>query len=134
MPIPGSSRTRTLAAGAILIAVLGSLSFAIAAPGRSSVRRSAAPITTTWHPRDPVYHVDLPIEEPHVPPGPYRDEFTAVCRLCHSPRLALNQPVLTEKQWNAVVHKMVAVYQAPLSAEQERHIVAYLTAVQASKR
>jgi hypothetical protein len=128
-----SSRTRTLAAGAILIAVLGSLSFAIASPGQSSVRRGPA-LSMRWHPGDPVYHIDVPMEEPHVPPGPHREEFTAVCRLCHSPRLALGQPVLTEKQWNAVVHKMVAVYQAPLSAEQERHIVAYLMAVQESKR
>lgn len=134
MQFMGSSRARALAAGAILIVVLGSLSFAFAAPSRSSVRRAGVLTTTSWHPRDPVYHIDLMIEDAQVPPGPHREEFTAVCRLCHSPRLALTQPVLSEKQWNAVVHKMVAVYQAPLSAEQERHIVAYLTAVQERQR
>jgi hypothetical protein len=86
-----------------------------------------------WPPDKPVYHIDLPYEEPYVPPGPNHQQFTALCRLCHSPRLALNQPLLTEKKWGEVVHKMVAVYGAPLTPTQERDVVAYLTAVHGRK-
>ncbi|HKM55497.1 MAG TPA: hypothetical protein VJY33_18985, partial [Isosphaeraceae bacterium] len=68
-------------------------------------------------------------EPPRVPDGPNRAQFTAYCRLCHSPRLALTQPLLTEKKWGEVVHKMVVVYGAPVPPKQERDIVAYLTAV-----
>jgi hypothetical protein len=51
------------------------------------------------------------------------------CTLCHSPRLAFTQPGFPEKKWGEVVHKMVAVYGAPISPGEERKIAAYLTAV-----
>ena len=71
----------------------------------------------------------LPDAEPPVPPGPNREEFAALCRLCHSPSLVLTQPRFSEKKWSEVVHKMVTVYGAPIPAEQEREIVVYLVSI-----
>ena len=68
-----------------------------------------------------------------MPPGPNVEQFTAYCRLCHSPRLVLTQPPLTNKQWGAVVKKMVTVYGAPIPPSQEPDIIAYLTAVRGSE-
>jgi hypothetical protein len=41
----------------------------------------------------------------------------------------LTQPRLSEKKWGEVVHKMVAVYGAPITPEEERAVVAYLIAI-----
>ena len=71
----------------------------------------------------------LPYEEFAIPPGPSRERFQVSCTICHSPRLAFTQPRLLEKKWQEVVHKMVAVYGAPLSADEELEIVSYLSAV-----
>jgi len=74
--------------------------------------------------------IDLTYDEPPcVPPGPNRAQFTAYCRLCHSPRLVLTQPRLSEKKWAEVIRKMVAVYGAPIPPDQEPAVVAYLMAV-----
>jgi len=79
--------------------------------------------------RGPVCRIVLPDAAPVVPEGPNRALFQANCRLCHSPRLVLTQPRLTEKQWGAVVKKMVNSYGALIAPEQERDIVAYLMEV-----
>lgn len=78
---------------------------------------------------DSVVRVDLPHEDFMVPPGPHRELFQVNCTICHSPRLAFTQPPLAEKKWQEVVHKMVAVYGAPPTPEEEREIVRYLSAV-----
>jgi hypothetical protein len=77
----------------------------------------------------PVVSIELPHANLELPPGPHRDRFQVSCTLCHSPRLPLTQPPFPEKQWAEVVHKMVATYGAPLDPEEEREVVAYLTAV-----
>jgi hypothetical protein len=77
----------------------------------------------------PVVSIDLPYEEIAIPPGPHRERFRIACTLCHSPRLTFRQPPLSAKQWGAVVHKMAAVYGAPINLGEEKDIVAYLTAV-----
>ena len=78
---------------------------------------------------DPVVRIDLPHEDFPAPPGPDRERFQVNCTVCHSPRLAFTQPPLPEKKWQEVVHKMVAVYGAPIAADEERRIVSYLSAV-----
>ena len=77
----------------------------------------------------PVVSITLPHEETPLPPGPHREQFQVACIVCHSPRLAFTQPLLTPKKWGEVVHKMVAAYGAPISASDEQEIVAYLSAV-----
>jgi hypothetical protein len=76
-----------------------------------------------------VHHIVLPDGEPEPPPGPNRDQFTANCRLCHSPRLVLTQPRFTEKKWGEIVDKMMNTYGAPITPEQKPAIVAYLNSL-----
>ena len=78
---------------------------------------------------NPVVRIDLPYEDFAIPSGPHRERFQVNCTICHSPRLAFTHPRLSEKTWQAVVHKMTAVYGAPLGPEEEREIVSYLSSV-----
>jgi len=73
--------------------------------------------------------IELPTDDTPIPTGPHREEFRVACTVCHSPRLVFTQPLLTEKQWTGVVHKMIAKYGAPLSSEEEKHMVQYLNTV-----
>jgi hypothetical protein len=125
-------RWPTLAAGTALLLLLALL--ALAVPSRGTTRaRLSTPATGTQaacsQVHGPIYAIQLPQADPDVPPGPNREQFTALCRLCHSPRLVLTQPRFPEKKWGEVVHKMAAVYGAPIPPDQEKAIVAYLKAV-----
>lgn len=64
-----------------------------------------------------------------LPEGPHRDEFETSCLICHSARLPLGQPRFDREKWAEVVHKMVAAYGAPATAQQEAEVVDYLLAV-----
>ena len=75
----------------------------------------------------------LPYEEVHIPDGPNRDVFQTACVICHSPRLIFGQPTISAAKWTEVVHKMTATYGAPICAEDERRIVAYLVSIQADR-
>jgi cytochrome c5 len=68
---------------------------------------------------DPVSDLELPL-------GPNRDEFQTSCLTCHSARLPLGQPPFGRKKWDEIVHKMVAIYGAPMTPENESHVVEYL--------
>jgi hypothetical protein len=125
MRAKGATRWGPLGAGAVLLAVLVLLVAAL--PSASRPGRAAADEGLVDH--GPVYTIALPDAPPAVPDEPNRSQFEAYCRLCHSPRLPLTQPRLTQKQWTAVVQKMVKVYRAPIPPEQEPDIVAYLMAV-----
>ena len=63
-----------------------------------------------------------------LPEGPHRDEFQTSCLICHSARLPLGQPPFGREKWAEVVHKMVAVYGAPITSEEESRVVDYLLA------
>lgn len=76
-----------------------------------------------------VTRIELPHDDPPAPLGPHREEFRVACTVCHSPRLVFTQPLLAEKQWTKVVHKMVDKYGAPLSGDAEKRIVQYLVSV-----
>jgi hypothetical protein len=71
---------------------------------------------------DPAWDIELP-------DGPHRDEFQTSCLICHSARLPFGQPAFRREKWVEIVHKMVAVYGAPLTQEDEGKVVDYLIAV-----
>ncbi len=73
------------------------------------------------------------IEELELPPGQHRAEFQTSCATCHSPRLAFNQPTFPREKWDEIVHKMVAVYGAPITPDAQAHIAEYLTAAQTDR-
>ena len=70
---------------------------------------------------DPAWDIELP-------EGPNRDEFQTSCLICHSARLPLGQPPFGREKWAEVVHKMAAVYGAPINSEEESRVVDYLLA------
>ena len=69
-----------------------------------------------------------PSWDTELPEGPHRDEFQTSCLICHSARLPLGQPPFGREKWAEVVHKMVAVYGAPMTSENESRVVDYLLA------
>ena len=84
-------------------------------------RPDAEAVATSGVTMDPAWDLELP-EEPH------RDVFQTSCLICHSARLPLSQPAFHREQWVEIVHKMVAVYGAPMTPEDESRVVDYLVA------
>ena len=127
MNASSSRRTGWLIAGTVILCVAGALVGYVGTRGDAppTPARSESAAGYPVGP-GPVYSIVLPHDEPIVPMGPHREVFQTSCTVCHSTRLVFNQPALTEKQWTAVVDKMAKVYGAPLTAEQQREIVAYL--------
>ena len=60
-------------------------------------------------------------------PGDGVDVTQRQCIACHSTDYIVMQPRGGEKQWSAVVTKMVKVFGAPVSDEDAKTIVEYLT-------
>lgn len=79
---------------------------------------------------NPVHEISFPRDEPDLPPGPGREQYTTHCVICHSPRYVSNQPLLPRKTWESEVHKMVAKYGAPIPAADESKIVDYIVSWQ----
>lgn len=77
--------------------------------------------------------VDLPSSDRAFPPGPGVEAAEANCAACHSPGMILNQPSLAYATWETEVHKMIAVYKAPVSEEDAKTIVAYLDSIKGAK-
>jgi hypothetical protein len=117
-------------AGGALVAVLALLGAALPAASPADTSPRAESVTA----RGMVHSITLPDAAPALPEGPNRAQFQAYCRLCHSTRLPLTQPRLTQEKWAAVVTKMVKTYGAPIPPDQESAIVAYLTAVRGPER
>ena len=59
-------------------------------------------------------------------PGHGLDVTQRQCVSCHSTDYIVMQPRGGEKQWSAVVTKMIKVFGAPVSDEDAKAIVAYL--------
>ena len=131
-------RGRSLGAVAGLVLVLALLGVWVpSADRRRGPKGDAADVSVEAERTDSsgmVRAISLPDMWPAIPDGPNRAQFQALCRLCHSPRLVLTQPRFPEKKWAEVVHKMVAVYGAPIPPEEERAIVQYLTVVRGTER
>ncbi len=53
-------------------------------------------------------------------------ETVLKCQMCHSLGYILNQGKQSRAFWNKTTHKMVDVYKAPISHEDEKIIVDYL--------
>jgi hypothetical protein len=112
-------------AGGALVGALALLTAALPAASPAD----ASPPAESVSARGMVHSVTLPDAAPAIPEGPNRAQFQAYCRLCHSTRLPLTQPRLSQEKWAAVVTKMVNTYGAPIPKDQEPAIVTYLTAV-----
>jgi hypothetical protein len=118
----GRQRFGLLLSGTLLLASGAASYYAVRGSWPISLRSDEAPPTAT-----------MTFGEVVIPPGPHREAFQTNCVICHSPLLPLNQPTITQKQWTEVVHKMVSAYGAPMTPDDETHVVEYLTAVQATR-
>jgi hypothetical protein len=128
--LPGEGRRwAPLWAGGGLVGALALLSALLPAARPADASPPAEAVTS----RGMVHSITLPDAAPAIPDGPNRPQFTAYCRMCHSPRLPLTQPRMSQEKWAAVVTKMVKTYGAQIPADQEPAIVAYLTAVRGPK-
>jgi cytochrome c5 len=58
--------------------------------------------------------------------GPGADVVNNNCLACHSADHVLNQPLLSAKAWDEVVHKMINAYKAPIASKDITPIVDYL--------
>jgi len=77
--------------------------------------------------------VDLPESDREFPPGPGVEVAQANCAACHSVGMVMNQPTLSRATWETEVHKMIAVYKAPVSDDDAKTIVAYLDSIKGAK-
>ena len=70
----------------------------------------------------------IPAWDFELPQAPHREEFQTSCLICHSAWLPFSQPQFRREKWAEIVHKMVAVYGAPVTPENEAKVVEYLLA------
>jgi sulfite dehydrogenase (cytochrome) subunit B len=73
--------------------------------------------------------VDLPAGDSLFPGGTEADAINNNCLACHSSDMVLNQPALPKATWEAEVHKMIAIYKAPIDEADVAPIVGYLAAI-----
>ena len=97
----------------------------IATAAPSSVSAAGFTLTSTA--------VDLPSSERMFPPGPGMDVAQQNCTACHSVGMVMNQPSLTAAAWDGEVHKMLAVYKAPVDPADVPAIVAYLASIKGTR-
>ena len=84
---------------------------------------------SAWAQMAPVFKsvsVELPAGDRQFPGGASADAINNNCTACHSPGMVLNQPNFNKATWEAEVHKMIAVYKAPIDDKDVPAIVAYL--------
>jgi cytochrome c5 len=73
--------------------------------------------------------VELPLGDREFA-GPGAEAVNGVCLACHSAEMVLYQPKLSAAAWTAEVHKMGAVFKAPIQDADIPAIVDYLVKLQ----
>ena len=76
-----------------------------------------------------VEEITLPNYPLDVPPGPNLAAFQQRCLLCHSARYVTMQPRFSQTVWEKEVKKMVDVYGARITTDEQKQIVEYLVAI-----
>ena len=71
--------------------------------------------------------LDVPTSDAMFPAGSGSEPINNNCLACHSADHVLNQPSLSREAWQEVVNKMITAYKAPVSADDAKAIVDYLT-------
>ena len=71
--------------------------------------------------------LNVPTSDTMFPAGPGSDAINNNCIACHSADHVLNQPSLSREAWQEVVNKMITAYKAPVSPDDAKAIVDYLT-------
>ena len=96
----------------------------------SAVSQQAdTPSKSTKGSKNPVQEITLPNYPLDMPPGPDLAVYQQKCLLCHTSRYVTMQPRFSRTVWEKEVKKMVDVYGAPVTAEEQQQIVEYLVAI-----
>jgi cytochrome c5 len=72
--------------------------------------------------------VDLPAGD-RMFPGPGADVANDNCLACHSAGMVLNQPAMSNAQWQTEVEKMRTAYKAPIDAKDVDAILEFLVSI-----
>lgn len=78
-------------------------------------------------------HVTLP-DDARQFSGKNSDAINNNCLACHSVDMVLNQPSFPRATWDAEVHKMMAVYKAPVALQDVDQIVDYLCSLKCPRQ
>jgi len=76
-----------------------------------------------------VEEITLPNYPLDMPPGPNLAAFQQHCLLCHTARYVTMQPRFSQAVWEKEVKKMVDVYGAPITPDEQKQIVEYLVTI-----
>jgi len=76
-----------------------------------------------------VHEITLPDVTAEMLAGPNLAVYRKDCLLCHSSRYVTMQPRFSKAVWEKEVKKMVDVYGAPITPEEQTQIVEYLVAI-----
>jgi hypothetical protein len=79
--------------------------------------------------KNPVQEITLPNYPLDLPPGPNLAVYQQKCLLCHTSRYVTMQPRFSRTVWEKEVKKMVDVYGAPITPEEQQKVVEYLVAI-----
>jgi hypothetical protein len=74
-----------------------------------------------------VKSIDLPVIQVDLKPGPGVEKTSALCTICHSLDYITMQPPFSRAQWTGTVTKMVKVMGAPISEDDAKTIIEYLS-------
>jgi hypothetical protein len=110
-------------AGSVL-GVLGSRYLPMSASAQ--LERQAAIVPPV---RFKVVSVKLPDSTLPFPQGIGHKLAEGHCVMCHSPRMVLEQPALTEKEWYKVTEKMRAHFGAPVPESDVRALAHYFSVI-----
>ena len=79
--------------------------------------------------KNPVEEIALPNYPLDMPPGPNLAAFQQHCLHCHTARYVTMQPRFSQTVWEKEVKKMVDVYGATITPDEQKQIVEYLVAI-----
>jgi hypothetical protein len=105
-----------------LLTVVGVLTIATAQKSETAAKSAKGS-------KSPVQEIELPNYPLDMPPGPNLALYQQKCLLCHTSRYVTMQPRFSQTVWEKEVKKMVDVYGAPITPEEQPQIVEYLVAI-----
>ena len=120
-----------VAAIGIVLAVAGGVVLAQSRRGDYGAEKIGSVQQTAAMPANPDANYEVsafPSFPVALPDGEGKQEVESFCAICHSTRYITMQPPLRAAEWEAVVHKMVKAYGAPISEATEKKIISYLQA------
>lgn len=76
---------------------------------------------------DGVKSIDLPDIKTELAAGAGKDKAEKFCSLCHSLDYITMQPKFSKAQWTGTVNKMIKTFGGPISDDDAKAIIDYLS-------